>query len=244
MKILYNNRLENELEITPLSRGFQFGDGFFTTIKVVDGIGDNLDLHLKRVEESFYYFDYQCELPNLEESITRVLKANSLKNCRIKAIYFRDLEGVSSLYIPGELPKEVESATLNFSKYYRGNNPIFKYKSLNYYPNLQDAYRVILNSDGNVLETGIGNIFIIEGNKIITPPKDLPLLPGTYRERIVNLKSIGDFTISEEIISKERLIEADEIFFTNSLRGIVGVNKLEDKNYSISKILEIKNLIP
>lgn len=243
MKILYNDELTEIPLLTPLSRGFQFGYGFFTTIKVVNGRGENLKYHIDRVKESLTFFNFPLELQELEKSITKVVEANNLYDCRVKVITFRDLDRVSTIYIPGELPEEMESATLGFSGYFRGNNPIHRIKSLNYYSNLEDAFKIIEDSNKNILETGIGNIFIIEEDSIITPPRLLSLLPGTYRNMLVDLKTIGVFKVVEEVITRDRLLKAEEVFFTNALRGIVPVNKIENISYSMDKTITLKRLL-
>lgn len=242
MKILYNGKPVNGNIIDPLSKGFQFGEGFFTTIKVINSLGENLKYHQSRISSSLDFFNFGSTYLNIENLIKNISQENNLVDFKLKIIIFRDIDRVSTIAIPGELPIPLESSNLDFSNYYRGNNPIFKYKSLNYYPNLKDSFNIILDTNNSVLETGIGNIFMIRGNHVITPPASLPLLPGTFRNYLLDIGAIGNFKVKEGIISKEELLNGDSLFFTNALRGIVPVKKVGNKEFDILKVLELKSL--
>ncbi|OQY37352.1 MAG: hypothetical protein B6229_08595 [Spirochaetaceae bacterium 4572_7] len=80
MKIIYNNKLINKesLIISPLSQGFSYGVGFFTTIKVTNRKPENLDLHLERIIKSLNYFSFAITVPPLE-SLIIILKLHFLR---------------------------------------------------------------------------------------------------------------------------------------------------------------------
>jgi para-aminobenzoate synthetase/4-amino-4-deoxychorismate lyase len=68
-----------------------------------------------------------------------------------------------------------------------------------------------------VLEASWGNVWIIEGGRLITPPADGRILPGVTRARLFEL----DVDAAEEDLTLERLREADGVFLTSALRGAV-----------------------
>ena len=78
-------------------------------------------------------------------------------------------------------------------------------------------------------------VFIIKDNKIFTPKISCGLLPGIIRGWV-----ISNFEVVEKEITKEELLNSDEIFLTNSLVGIIGVSKLDDIKFDISYSREIR----
>lgn len=242
MKIIYNGDITDSCKINACCNGFTYGEGFFTTIKIQNNKGENLKYHYKRIKESLTYFKFpQIELDI--ESIIKKLDFLTESNFRLKIIIFKDIDKISYIAIPGGLPEQIKHMNLSTSEYIRGNDPIFSYKSLNYYTNLINSKTVILDHKQRVLETGIGNIFIIMNNEIITPPGNLPLLKGTYRNFLLDKKRIENFYIIERDIYIEDLFKCEGVFITNALRGIVPIQQIDNKTIEIRKVLEFSNLL-
>jgi para-aminobenzoate synthetase/4-amino-4-deoxychorismate lyase len=72
---------------------------------------------------------------------------------------------------------------------------------------------LILDITGEVLETGSGNVFLVEGDTLVTPPADGRILPGVTRARLMR-----ETRVVEEPFDLRRLREADEVFVTSSIR--------------------------
>ena len=76
---------------------------------------------------------------------------------------------------------------------------------------------VILNADGNIVETCIFNTYILKDEILYTPPlSDIPV-KGVFRTW---LSENSIFTIIEKSLTVEDLKTADVIILTNALRGI------------------------
>jgi para-aminobenzoate synthetase / 4-amino-4-deoxychorismate lyase len=73
---------------------------------------------------------------------------------------------------------------------------------------------LILDLSGEVLESGSGNVFIREGDTLVTPPADGRILPGVTRAELIRTAGA-----SIEPLRLERLKQADEVFVTSSIRG-------------------------
>jgi para-aminobenzoate synthetase/4-amino-4-deoxychorismate lyase len=73
---------------------------------------------------------------------------------------------------------------------------------------------LILDLSGEVLESGSGNVFIVEGDTLVTPPADGRILPGVTRAELIR-----SARASIEPIDLPRLEAADEAFVTSSIRG-------------------------
>jgi para-aminobenzoate synthetase/4-amino-4-deoxychorismate lyase len=78
---------------------------------------------------------------------------------------------------------------------------------------------LIADLDGELLEAGYANLWIVEGETLTTPPLDGRLLPGTLRARLM-AAALEGLETREAPISLERLRAADEILLTSSVRGV------------------------
>jgi para-aminobenzoate synthetase / 4-amino-4-deoxychorismate lyase len=74
---------------------------------------------------------------------------------------------------------------------------------------------LVVDHEGTVLEASRANVFIVESGAIVTPPTDGRILPGVTRSRLLAL-----LDAREEIISLQRLTDADEVFLSGSVRGV------------------------
>ena len=98
---------------------------------------------------------------------------------------------------------------------------------------------ILLNNKKNVTEFLNGNLFIVRGNKIITPNLDSGCLKGVMRKKIIEyVKLLPEFSIEETVISPFDLLSANEIWLTNSISGIINVTNYRNKSFSndIAKI--------
>ena len=74
---------------------------------------------------------------------------------------------------------------------------------------------LLLDTDGLVLEAAYANVWIVEGDDLITPPADGRILPGTIRAALLS----ADDGAREEPIDLDRLASADSVFLTSSISG-------------------------
>ncbi len=78
---------------------------------------------------------------------------------------------------------------------------------------------VVDHDHTTVLEASRANVFIVEGDRLVTPPADGRILPGVTRARLVAV-----FGVREEVVSLDRLAAADEVFLSGSVRGVEAVS--------------------
>jgi anthranilate/para-aminobenzoate synthase component I/branched-subunit amino acid aminotransferase/4-amino-4-deoxychorismate lyase len=81
------------------------------------------------------------------------------------------------------------------------------------------AVPLFVDLDGEVLEAGYANVWVVEDDLLVTPPLDGRILPGTVRARLLAAPPAG-FEAREEPLSVERLTRADEVFLSSSVRGV------------------------
>ena len=92
---------------------------------------------------------------------------------------------------------------------------------------------LVLNTNKSVIEALNGNLFLVKGDKIKTPPLEDGCLKGVMRKQILELlaKDVNLF-VEEASISPFELQKADELFITNVIVGIVPIRQYRKKTYS------------
>lgn len=82
---------------------------------------------------------------------------------------------------------------------------------------------ILIDSNGFLLEGSFTNIFILKDDKIYTPPLSNGIVSGCFR-RLLN----GQPFVTIKSLTKQDYENADEVFLTNALRGIIPVKTMED----------------
>lgn len=107
-------------------------------------------------------------------------------------------------------------------QFFKTTNRILYDNELKYYSK-QGFFEVIYFNEKNELAEGsFTNIFIKKNNKTITPDLSAGILNGIYRSHFIKLNP----EVKETKLSFEDLIKADEVFLTNSVRGVIKVDKI------------------
>ena len=89
----------------------------------------------------------------------------------------------------------------------------------------------ILNSESHICETTASNIFVVIGKHIFTPHLSTGCVDGIVRKQIIDNAGFWGYSIEEKNMKTFELIKADEIFLTNSIKGIQWVGAYKKKNY-------------
>lgn len=91
---------------------------------------------------------------------------------------------------------------------------------------------LILNTNKAVVEALNGNLFLVKGDKVKTPPLEDGCLKGVMRKQLLGIlaKDVNLY-VEEASISPFELQKADELFITNVIQGIVPITKYRKKTY-------------
>jgi para-aminobenzoate synthetase / 4-amino-4-deoxychorismate lyase len=79
---------------------------------------------------------------------------------------------------------------------------------------------LVIDADGSVLEVSRGNVFLVTGRKLSTPPADGRILPGITRRRVLAGARAAGVPVRERPVSFDDLLAADEVFLTGAVRGV------------------------
>jgi branched-chain amino acid aminotransferase len=253
------------------NRGFLYGDAVFETVKIVNGKILFLEDHYFRLMSSMRVvrmeipMDFTMEY--LEEQILTLVKNNNIESSsRARITVYRNDGGfylpqkntVSFLIQAIQLEKtayflsEGEYEVDLYKDFYITKQLLSSIKTTNRLINVTGSVYadengldncILLNDAKNVVEALQGNIFMLKGNRLVTPPVSEGCLNGVMRKQILELaKKISGIEVAEEIISPFDLQKADELFVTNVIKGVQPITKYRKKEFSsaISRILVAK----
>jgi branched-chain amino acid aminotransferase len=265
---IFNNKFykEKTLIISSGNRSFRYGDGLFETMKFINARIPNEEFHFERLFNglSLLQFDVPKNFNHafLQKKIKELLNKNKhTKVARIRLVVFRgnggifDPENLFPNYIIETWPIE-DQIKLNenglvvdiFADIQKSCDSFSNLKSNNYLPyvmaglfakknKLNDC--IILNSFGRICDSAIANVFIVDGNNIYTPPLTEGCVAGIMRRWMMERFSLKKYKVIEKNLSIEDLLNADELFLTNSISYMRWVKTFRDKNYTNEKVKEI-----
>ena len=256
------NILESTTLLSIQNRGFAYGDALFETIKVVNGKILFWEDHYFRLMASMRIMRMEIPMnftmEYLEDQIKKTLESNSLLNqsARVKLFVFRNEGG---LYLPEDnnvsffiTVKSIKDGIYNlstntyevdlFKDHFVSPSLLSTLKTNNKSINvigsiyakenkLQNC--LLLNTDKQIVEALNGNVFLVKGKVIKTPPINNGCLKGIMRHQIIEILSkLTDYNFEETPISPFELQKADEIFITNVIVGVQSVTKYRKKNFN------------
>lgn len=260
----YNGKTfpEGTLVIGPSNRGLRYGDGLFETIRYRKDKLEFSDLHFARLWKGMELLQFQFPAhfspEGLEEQIIVLLKKNRHEACaRVRLTVFR---GDGGLYDPVNHQPHylLETWALNddgdqlntnglimgiYDEVRKPLGPLSKLKHNNHLPYVLAALyakkqqwndAALLNPADRICDTTLANLFCIKDEVIITPPLSEGCIAGVVREHLLRqLPELG-FSVKESALEIKDLLDADELFVTNSIHPLRWVQRFEEKKYSNS----------
>jgi branched-chain amino acid aminotransferase len=260
-KINFNGELVSEEKIlfNKTKRAFNYGDGFFETIRIVNGKPIFIERHFKRIVIGLKHlkinYSKKFNLNFLSDNISELININNIKSGgKIKVYIFRSGMGtykpttndicfiIESLKVENNLYKLNHKGFLVdvFKDYKKQINYLSSFKSsssllyvlasLHTIDNhLDDS--LILNENNEIIESSNSNIFILLDNKIITPPLNSGCISGIMRIELMNIINDIGFTVLERKIVSDDLLNSKEIFLSNVVSGINWVGGYKQTRY-------------
>ncbi len=253
------------------NRGFLLGDFIAETVRIADGKIRLWEEHYFNLMASIRIFRMRIPLeftPEfLENEMIRTLEANQIQNAKLQIIIFRNpdsnqiltrsnisylikIEAVfpDSNYKWIHEPSEIEifrDYTVNptFLTQVRSHKPeeivAAAYLQENDYTDL-----VLLNPEKRIARTVLGNPFLIQGNKILTPKISEGGIRSVLRNHLCKLLSESDtFELEETEIFPFEMQKSDELFVLIEGEGILSIHQNRKKPYSIEKTREVFELL-
>jgi branched-subunit amino acid aminotransferase/4-amino-4-deoxychorismate lyase len=118
------------------------------------------------------------------------------------------------------------------------DDPLAGHKCTSYLPRLlalryahaRQCHEALWFTTGNVLSEGsISNVFVVRAGRLQTPPLDTPVLPGITRAAVLELAKAAGLEADEKPLTINDLLDADEVFLTNSIMEVMPVCRVEKR---------------
>jgi branched-chain amino acid aminotransferase len=233
--------------------GLLHGIGLFETMRSYHGKVFRLSDHLDRLFGSAQALNIVVTQPRseIENGIGELLRANNLTEARLRLTLTRgslkildpEMPNPSTLFITAApvtpYPKEYyeKGMTVIVSDYKQNpDEPTAGHKTINYFnrllalqqAQLKQAGEAIWFSTTNRLAEGcISNIFLVMNDVLLTPSLDTPVLPGIIRKLVLELAKKNNMPAEEKNLTVNDLMQASEVFLTNSIMELMPVTRIE-----------------
>ncbi|NOQ24283.1 MAG: hypothetical protein GQ564_02875 [Bacteroidales bacterium] len=254
----YHSR--NEFGLSFKNRAFCYGDALFETMHANGTEIQFFDDHMTRLKYGMKILKMEIptiiETGFIEKEIIKLLHKNKLyQGVRIRLSVYRN-EGGKYTPTDNNVSYIIETEYIENDHYELNHKgliiDIFKgiKKPVNVFSSLKSANALIyvmagsfakkkklgdcilLNDKENLVEGISSNIFIVKGDILSTPPlKDGPVA-GIMRKQILKIADSNGLKINyEDSLNETHLLNADEVFLTNSISGIRWVLAYKDRRY-------------
>ena len=253
---------KHKAAISISNRGLNYGDAIFETLRVSAGKIYFWEDHYFRLMASMRILRMEIPMnftqEYLETQILATIEANGAITAayRIKILVWRQEGGLyspttneidfsvqcsdlqNSFYLVSQDHYEVEL----FKDHYITSGLLSTLKTNNKIINVlgsifakENGYEncLLLNEKKQIVEALNGNIFLVKGDVIKTPPLKDGCLKGIMRKQILAiLADLHDYDVQEVSVSPFELQKADEMFVTNVITGIQSITKYRKKQYT------------
>lgn len=242
-----------EAKISPLDRGFLFGDGAYEVIPVYSRRPFRIDEHLRRLQATLD----GIRLPNphtqaeWREKVLRIIAEAGFAD---QSVYIQVTRGADvkrdQAFPPGVSPtvfiftaplvppsdalraSGVAAITALDIRWLRCDlkavsllaNVLLRQQAIDI-----DCAETIMLREGYLTEGAASNIFIVRDGRLLTPPKDHRMLAGITYDVVLELAQRHGMPFEVREISEAELRSADEVWMTSSTREVLPITQLDGK---------------
>jgi D-alanine transaminase len=241
-----------EVRISPLDRAFLFGDAVYEVIPVHAGQPFLLDPHLDRLERSLHELGIRnpCRRAEWNEIINGLIEQNGGGNLAVYLQVSRGAdEGRDHAFPAGNVQptvfgmvstmaephpdqlglRAITCADLRWSRCDIKSTALLANLLARQAARNAGAGEAILLRDGYLTEGSASSVIIVEHGVLIRRPAGPEVLPGTTTDAVFSAAASAGLACRDEMISEQRLRQADEIWIAAATRGITPVLELDGK---------------
>jgi 4-amino-4-deoxychorismate lyase len=216
------------------------GRAVFETARVYDGRPFRLGAHIDRLARSAARV--RLPEPDRDECVRLadgVVKAAGVPDLSLRFYWTGSTLVSTGAALAPEL-EELRARGMRLAVVHWSTGTLATAKSTSYAENMaaQDeaAERgaddaLLVAHDGTVLEAPTANVWWREGDTLVTPSLDLPILAGVTRAVLLQLALEAGYAVEEGAFPLERLTGADEVFLCSSIREVMPVVAVDDSGF-------------
>jgi len=242
-----------EARISPLDRGFLFGDGIYEVIPVHDGKPIGFSLHFNRMQGGLSALEIGLgwTLEQWRDVCDTLIEKNGGGDL---AIYLQITRGADTkrhhAYPEGITPTvfgfasplvvrdEVTPLRVSSTEDKRWRRCDIKSTALlgniiHFQKGKADGNdeTILFNEAGELTEGAASNVFIVKDGAVSTPPLDHQVLPGITRLMLLDiLRKDGSIPVEERVVGLQEALDADEIWFTSSTKDVAPVIEVDGRS--------------
>jgi D-alanine transaminase len=252
-----------EAKISPMDRGFLFGDGIYEVIPSYGGRCVGFHAHIQRLHSGLAALDIQCAMTEQDwlQLVQQLIRENGGGNLGVYLHVSRGADTKRAHAYPTAVAPTIFAYAFEIapapvadtdtapcykvmtSKDLRWQRCHIKSTALlgNVMHHQQAAAlglnECILFDDQDFLTEGSStNVFIVKKNVVITPPLSHKILPGITRQLVLSiLQQHSSLKVEQRPVSKKELLMADEVWLTSSSKEIAAVVEVDGKAIGQSK---------
>ncbi len=261
----------NQSILNPNNRAFRYGDSIFEAMYFTNNKIISLKKHWKRLHYGLSILKMNPtkfqSISDFEQQCYELINKNNIEGAaRIRLQIWRKNGG---LYLPktNDIEYIIEVSPLENNIYKLSNKGLIIgialdiYKDVNFFSKIKTNTKqemilaamqasennwddaLILSSKGKIVESSNSNIFILKDNSLLTPPLNDGPLNGIMRQNIIEAANNLFIKVNEKSISPNDLLKANEVFLTNSIKGIQWVETFETKSFTNNLSLKLVNYL-
>jgi len=231
--------------ISPMDRGFLFGDGVYEVMARVDGRIRAKSLHEARLRSSLGAIGLDISVTDVFSDVDRLIDKAGLLDAKIYVQVTRGAAPVRDHAFPEQTSPTVFLTVSEFKAVSQKpakaivrpdirwrRNSIKSVSLLGNVLLLQEArengaQEAVLYRDDFVTEASTSNVFVIRGQSLITPPLTDLILPGITRHLVIEMASSVGLKVIEEAVRVDSLPGSDGVFVSSSTRGLMPIVELD-----------------
>ena len=239
-----------EAKISPLDRGFIFGDGVYEVIPFYAGRGLRMREHLKRLQRSLDELEIvnPYAIEHWESLITTLIEKNGGGNV---GVYIQVTRGVAKRDFPP--PKGLTQTVFMMVNLLATPKPEIYEKGISCvslddnrwlkchiksvallgavllkHESNQGGYdEAVLFRDGYLTESSASNIAAVKNGVILCPPMDNLILPGITYELMIELARKNNLPLEIRRVARKEVRKADELWIMSSTKEVVPIVQLD-----------------
>ncbi|MFC5301943.1 D-amino acid aminotransferase [Azospira restricta] len=240
-----------EARVSPLDRGFLFGDGAYEVIPVYSRRPFRIGEHLRRLQQTLdgIRLVNPHTVDEWAERIARIVAAAPFAD---QSVYLQVTRGADTKR-DHAFPKDVAPTVFIFTapltttpdsvrasgvaavtapdeRWARCDlkvvallaNVLARQHAVD-----QGCAETILLRDGCMIEGAASNIFVVRGGVLLAPPKDRRMLPGITYDVVLELAAAHGVPYAVRDIAEAELRSADEVWMTSSTKEVLAITTLD-----------------
>lgn len=256
-----------QAKISPMDRGFLFGDGIYEVVPSYAGKMVGFGPHIARMQNGLAAVGIKLDWSedNWAELCNRLINENGAGNLGIYLHVSRGADSKRFHAFPDNIAPTVFAyafeiapppvADKALAKAYKVSTArdlrwerchIKSTALLGNVLHFQHGYErghdetLLFNANNELTEASACNAFIVKDGKVITPPLDNQLLPGITRHILLDvLRRDGSIAVEERSVSMDEVLNADEVWITSSSKEVAPVTQIDGKAVGNGEVGEV-----